>query len=117
MLRLLTLVLALTAGGGGALADTRLLMVEDQGCPFCRQFRAEILPGYARNPQGRAAPLTRVDIDGPWPNGLALDRRPQVTPTFILLDDGREVARIEGYPGRDGFWPMLGDMLQQRGHR
>ena len=35
----------------------------------------------------------------------------------LRLDDGREVARIEGYPGRDGFWPMLGDMLQQRGHR
>mgnify|MGYP002712403370 FL=1 len=106
-------MLAVMLASTAAQADTTLLMVGDEGCPYCRRFRAEILPGYAAHPQGRAAPLREVDIDGPYPNGLALDRRPQLTPTFILLDDGREVARIEGYPGKDAFWPMLGDMLDR----
>ena len=45
------------------------------------------------------------------PDDLALDRRVRFTPTFLLVDDGRELARIEGYPGADFFWPLLGDML------
>ena len=91
----------------------RLLMVEKVGCVYCEAWDRNIGPGYAASDAGRAAPLMRVDIHGPYPDGLALARRPFVTPTFILLDDGREVARIEGYPGKDAFWPMLGDMLDR----
>lgn len=89
----------------------QLLMVEDRGCAACRQWRADVLPGYAAHPQGRAAPLLIVDIDGPWPNGLALARRPQITPSFILLRNGQEVSRVEGYAGQAHFWPVLAEML------
>jgi hypothetical protein len=33
------------------------------------------------------------------------------TPTFIILSNGAEVARIEGYPGEDFFWPLLNQAL------
>ena len=33
------------------------------------------------------------------------------TPTFVLIDDGREIARLIGYPGEDFFWPILADHL------
>ena len=88
-----------------------LLMVDRPGCPYCLAFRREILPGYADHPEGRAAPLSVIPLDGPWPDGLALARSPYLTPSFILLRDRREVARIEGYPGRRHFWPLLRDML------
>lgn len=29
------------------------------------------------------------------------------TPTFVLIDGGREVGRIEGYPGEAFFWGLL----------
>jgi hypothetical protein len=29
-----------------------------------------------------------------------------------LLQNGVETGRIEGYPGEDFFWPLLGDMLK-----
>ena len=29
----------------------------------------------------------------------------------MLLDDGREVGRIEGYPGEDFFWFLLGELI------
>lgn len=90
-----------------------LLMVDRPGCVWCLAFRREILPGYAARPEGRAAPLSVIAIDGPWPDGLALDRRPYLTPSFILLRDRREVARIEGYPGKRHFWPLLRDMLDR----
>lgn len=111
------LLIALVLASGPAdlraeAAGLQLLMVEDRGCPSCRQWRAEVLPDYPAHPQGRAAPLIMVGIDGPWPNGLALARRPQITPTFILLRNGQEVSRVEGYAGRAHFWPVLAGMLQ-----
>jgi hypothetical protein len=35
------------------------------------------------------------------------------TPTFVLMVDGIEVSRIEGYPGEDFFWGLLERMLVQ----
>jgi len=42
-----------------------------------------------------------------------LERSVHFTPTFILVDDGREVGRIEGYPGEDFFWGLLGMMFER----
>lgn len=89
----------------------RLVMVDLKGCGFCAAFRREVLPGYASRPEGRAAPLAELQIDGPWPDGIALAGRPRVTPTFILLHDGIEQARVEGYAGPDRFWPEFRAML------
>lgn len=98
-----------------ATSSVQLLMVEQRGCVYCRQWDREIAPGYGATTTGRAAPLARVDIRGPWPDGLALDRRPYVTPTFILLRDNQEMARIEGYPGKTRFYPMMETMLRDAG--
>ncbi|MCQ0969060.1 SoxS protein (plasmid) [Paracoccus sp. TK19116] len=88
-------------------APVRLLMVEQRGCVYCARWDQEIGPGYAASEEGRAAPLLRVDIDGPWPDGLAIGPRPVITPTFILLDHGIEVGRIDGYVGEAYFYPVL----------
>ncbi len=110
---LITLLLALTTllPATSTAQTVQLLMIRQDGCIYCRQWEAEIAPAYPTSPQGRAAPLTRIDIDGPWPDGLALDRQPYVTPTFILIRDGIETGRIEGYPGPTNFWRLLDRML------
>lgn len=90
-----------------------LIMVDSAGCAFCARWKREVLPGYARHPEGRAAPLTIIPIDGPWPDGLALASRPVATPTFILIDSGLELARIEGHDRAETFWPALRRMLVQ----
>ena len=90
-----------------------LIMVDSPGCAFCARWKREVLPGYAHHPAGRAAPLTIISIDGPWPDGLALASRPMVTPTFILTDRGLELARIEGHDRAETFWPALRQMLAQ----
>ena len=33
------------------------------------------------------------------------------SPTFVLTDGGREIGRIEGYPGEDFFWGLLEAMM------
>ncbi|WP_207102117.1 SoxS protein [Paracoccus shandongensis] len=111
MIRVLA-VLALTALPAGA-EPLRLLMVEKEGCVYCAAWDRSIGPGYAASEQGQAAPLVRVDIHGPWPDGLALARRPFVTPTFILLDGGSEVGRLEGHMSPAQFWPALDTLLDQ----
>lgn len=111
-MRHLFFALLLTLLAPAAWADpVRLLMVRSDACHWCRAWEAEVAPAYAASPQGRAAPLQRIDIDGPWPDGIALARRPYVTPTFILIRSGAEVGRIEGYPGPAGFWQLLDGLL------
>lgn len=91
----------------------RLMMVEREGCIYCAAWDREIGPGFPKSTEGRAAPLLRVDIDGPWPDGIVLDRRPTITPTFILLRDGVELSRLEGYPGDQYFYALIGKMLSE----
>lgn len=94
-------------------APIRLMMVDQEGCIYCEAWNREIGPGYPKSSEGQAAPLLRVDIDGPWPDGIALDRRPTITPTFILLRDGAEISRLEGYPGDQYFYSLIDSMLTE----
>ena len=107
ILTILLLLLPLLPGTVRADLSSLLLMIRQDGCIYCRQWEAEVAPAYATSPQGRAAPLRRIDINGPYPDGLALDRQPYVTPTFILIRNGQEMGRIEGYPGQKNFWRFL----------
>ena len=97
---------------GSAASAAELIMVEDRGCVWCARFDAEIAPGYPKTPEGRRAPLRRVNLREPWPEGVAVRTGARYTPTFILVDDqGREVARLVGYPGADFFYPALAGLL------
>lgn len=96
-------------------AETRLLMAEEPGCMWCARWHAEIGPIYPKTGEGAAAPLQRIDLNDPLPADITLTRRVNFTPTFILLVDGTEKNRMEGYPGEDFFWGLLGQMLDQEG--
>jgi hypothetical protein len=98
---------------GAARAQTALLMFEQEGCEWCERWNEDIGGFYHKTAEGRRAPLRRIDIGDPVPEGLELASRPAYTPTFVLIDDGRELGRIEGYPGEDFFWGLLG-MLMKR---
>jgi thioredoxin-related protein len=94
--------------------DVRLVMVEQHGCIYCLHWDREVAPEYPKTAEGLTAPLWRVQIDD-VPDELVLKSRPVLTPTFILVRDGQELARLEGYPGEDFFWPMLSQMIEQAG--
>lgn len=113
---LLVLAFASAALPLRAAGDFRLVMVEQSGCSYCLQWHTEIGPIYPKTPEGAVAPLETVQLRAPLPDGIALNSPPVFTPTFILLRDGAEVGRIEGYPGEDFFWGLLGMMLRQGGH-
>ncbi len=93
-------------------ASTQLLLVEDEICPWCERWEEEIGVAYSKTAEGKQAPLLRLDIDDALPEGVTLKSKARLTPTFILLIDGAEVQRLEGYPGEDFFYPLLNRMLQ-----
>ncbi|MCP1200822.1 transcriptional regulator [Notoacmeibacter sp. MSK16QG-6] len=93
--------------------SAELLMLEQPGCPWCARFNEEIAPTWPRTKEGQRAPLRRVDITEPWPDDLSNIRREILTPTFVLIDDGEEIARLRGYPGDEFFWFRIGEMLDQ----
>ena len=90
-----------------------LFMVEEPGCVYCARFNREIGPAYPNTDEGRMAPLRRLQLADPWPQTLQSVRKATVTPTFILVDNGKEVDRLVGYPGDEHFWFLLGQMLEK----
>lgn len=96
-----------------ALADMVLVMVEEPGCMWCARWNEEVSDIYPKTPEGKAAPLVRMDIRSKQPEGLSFERPLYFTPTFVLMVDGKEAGRIEGYPGEDFFWGLLGQMIER----
>ena len=97
-----------------ASAEQFLLMAEEDGCYWCARWNKEIAHIYPKTAEGQTAPLQRYDLHSETPD-VTFVRRVHFTPTFILVEDGREVGRIEGYPGEDFFWGLLGMMFDRAG--
>ena len=92
-------------------------MVESEGCEWCELWDKEIGSVYSKTREGKYAPLRRVDISEMLSTKQIKIRLPNFTPTFVVLDNGKEVARIIGYPGEDFFWPMLNEALKKTGYK
>ncbi len=94
----------------------QLVMVEEDGCVWCELWDEEIMDIYPKTAEGRAAPLRKINIQDPLPADLTIKAPLIYTPTFLLVVDGQEVARLEGYAGEDFFWGMLGRILRENIH-
>lgn len=89
-MRILALLLLLSS------AEARSLIVVDQpGCPTCIRFWSEA--------HDLGMPVRRITLPH-WPLKTA---RPYFTPTFIVMDEGRETLRILGYTDRQSLLRLL----------
>lgn len=109
----LPLVLLVTLLPGLA-AAAELVMVERKGCSYCIAWKEEIGPAYPNTEMGQFAPVRMIDIADAPPEGITFTRPAVFTPTFILVENGQELGRIEGYPGDNFFWGMLEMMLHAK---
>lgn len=107
-----TQTLIWTLFGAASALGAELYMVDEPGCPWCARWDAEIGPIYPKTEESRRAPLNRIDIREV---GRAIDLKSRVvfTPTFLLVEDGRELDRMEGYMGDEFFWVLLNQMLDR----
>lgn len=105
-------VAAVVTSGVAFAQDYRLVMVEQPGCAYCAAWDDQIAHAYPNTQEGQYAPLLRADLHMGPPEGITYARKVNFTPTFILTEDGQEIARIEGYVGEDFFWPVYAQLLQ-----
>ncbi|SMR71789.1 hypothetical protein SAMN04488030_1123 [Aliiroseovarius halocynthiae] len=104
-------------GIGFTAQAAELIMVEEPGCAWCAKWENELGEIYPKTSEGKYAPLRKVELsdlkrkDGPEVLGVMPTTPVVFTPTFLLVDDGKEIARLQGYPGEDFFWGLLEQML------
>lgn len=114
-MRLLSIAVAALAATivlGWSAAAAELQMYRRAGCPWCLAWDRDIGPIYGKTDIGRQLPLRMIDLKGERPP-VSLKGPIIFTPTFVLVEDGREVGRIEGYPGDGFFWGLLDRLVQQ----
>jgi len=102
---------ALCLAAPAAAPAAELVMFERAGCPWCEAFDREVAPIYPKTAAGKLAPLRRVDIQRPIPPDLAFLDVERITPVFVLIDGGREIGRIRGYPGEAHFWGLFESLV------
>jgi thioredoxin-related protein len=106
-------ILIALAGSAMPAGAAELVMFRSAGCPYCAAWDRAIGPIYPKTDIGKRAPLRQVDIGQTSEVKIALVSPIRFTPTFVLVDSGRELGRIEGYPGEDFFWGLLERLLLQ----
>jgi hypothetical protein len=111
-MRLVLALFAVLSLAAPAAAEMRLIMFEQEWCSWCKRWHREVGDAYPLTEEGRRAPLLAIDMDDGVPEGVVLVSKAVYTPTFVLVSDGVEVGRIEGYPGEDFFWMLLGQLLE-----
>ena len=97
-----------------------LIMFERDGCIWCQRWETQIGAIYPQTPEGQRVPLRKINLDRerraaqPF-GGLRLLSPIRYTPTFVLIEDGREIGRIIGYINDDSFWGLLSIELRRLG--
>ena len=89
---------------------SELVMFEQGGCVYCARWNRDVAPIYEKTVEGRVLPLRRVDIGQQTSSGVTLSEPVRYTPTFVVVDNGREVGRITGYINDESFWGLLGTL-------
>jgi thioredoxin-like negative regulator of GroEL len=77
---------------------TEVVVFEIGGCKYCEAFRGNLGARYLASTTNRAAPMRFVDVGKLDPQAFQLRADINTVPTIVLLQDGREVDRVEGYP-------------------
>lgn len=109
---LIVLLAAATALPSAEASAAELMMYRREGCPYCAAWDREVGPGYNNSQFGKVAPVRMADIHGTQPP-VVLKSPIIYTPTFVLVDGGREVGRIEGYSSNDFFYGMIARLIGQ----
>jgi hypothetical protein len=85
-----------------------LVMFERDGCVWCARWDRDVGPVYSKTDEAKVLPLRRINIDHAKNADPGLITPVRFTPTFVVMDQGREVGRITGYINDDMFWGLLG---------
>jgi thioredoxin-related protein len=93
-------------------------MFSTKTCGYCRAFLKEVAPTYADTEHAKLLPLRIISMDQKtapkWFDEAYTDKRidPIVgTPTFVIFNNGTEVARLIGYQGKEKFYKDISKFI------
>lgn len=107
------LTVSLVGYPSSSASAAQLVMFESPVCEYCELWHEEIGPIYPKTEEGKRAPLRPVFLQRRKPEDLKFVKGVTYTPTFVLVDEGREVGRIVGYMGEDFFWAYLELLIEK----
>ncbi len=103
MYKRLTLIIAMLLTSA-AYAESYLVMFTSDHCGFCQAWERDIGENWPETNASKSLTLIRQDLYKPLPEQLSFLKPAKVTPTFVIIKDGKEVNRILGYNGPDIWW-------------
>lgn len=104
---------ALFSGAFSRPHAAELVMFESPGCPWCLMWHREIGPIYPKTPESKIAPLRKIMLSKETRLDISLSAPVVATPTFVLVENGKEIGRLTGYKDEASFWGLLGVLLQK----
>ena len=114
------LLMSLPLGASRAELDTastpsnvtfELVVVEADGCIYCKLFRRDVLPAYETSKQGKDAPVRFLDVNDIETARLDLKSAVDIVPTFVIVKSQHEVGRISGYVGPENFFHSINYLI------
>ena len=84
-----------------------LIVVEAEGCIYCRLFRRDVLPAYQMSEDGKNMPVKFVDVNAIETAQLDFTAPVEIVPTFVVVKSRHEVGRIAGYVGPENFFHSI----------
>ena len=111
VIKAVALALTLVASTQIAAADSRLIMVTSDHCPYCQAWELDVGAVYDKSPYAAKLPLTRVEIGIKMPENVAIKKPVVGTPTFLIIRDGHEIDRQRGYIDAEMFFWWLSEQM------
>jgi len=90
-----------------------LVYFGSSSCPVCETWDREVGDIYPKTEESKTLPLRQHDLHDEKPTDLAFIKGVIFTPTFVAIEDGREIGRIVGYMGDFFFWEQLGGLIKK----
>ena len=109
LIKAFALALPFVACSPAAAAENQLIMVTSDHCPYCQAWELDVGKVYDKSPYATTLPLTRVKIGSKMPESVTLQKPVVGTPTFLIIHNGLEIKRQNGYLGSEMFWWWLSE--------
>ncbi|HEY9079272.1 hypothetical protein [Magnetovibrio sp.] len=107
---LMAIALLLPSVSAGA---AELVYFGSAACSVCETWDREVGEIYPKTSESKTLPLRHHDVHDDKPDDIAFIKGVIFTPTFVAIEDGREIGRIVGYMGDFFFWEQVDGLIKK----
>ena len=84
------------------LGGKEIVVVESINCPFCKQFKKDVIKNYSASTPLRVAKENQLQ-------NFSLKEKIIATPTILFIENGKEKVRVTGYISPKEFYKKLAE--------